>query len=170
MIRWRFYEPGPQGDLFEQFLREFGQRWREGTRGEPMPINVYDDGSDLVIEALLPGVRPEDVDLGYMDGVVTIAAKLDVGERDFQHQEVRSTQFFRQLGLPSDVRFEDASASSENGVLTVRIPKQVPKHPERIRIEVARRPAGATPIDAKPGEDYKEVARPKRPPRSRPES
>ena len=163
MIRWRFYEPGQSGDLFEQFLREFGQRWRESPHGEPMPINVYDDGSDLVVEALLPGVRPEDVDLGFAEGVLTVAATLEAGEHEFQHQEFRSSRFFRQLGLPGDCRVEDATAAGENGVLTVRIPKRRPKQPERIRIEVARKPAGATPIDAKPGEDYQEVEKPKRP-------
>jgi HSP20 family protein len=161
MIRWRFYEPGPMGEFLDQFLRDT-QRWRDSPRGEPMPINVYDDGSDLVVEALLPGVRPEEVDLGFADGVLTIAAAMDAGEHDFQHQEFRSSRFFRQLGLPADSRVDDASASSENGVLTVRIPKQRPKQPERIRIEVARKPSGATAIDAKPGEDYKEVEKPKR--------
>jgi HSP20 family protein len=158
VIRWRFYEPGPAGDFLEHFLRD-PQRWRESPRGQPMPLNVYDEGSDLVVEALLPGVRPEDVEVGFADGVLTIEANLEVGEHDFQHQEFRSSRFFRQLGLPSDTRVDDATASSENGVLTVRVPKRKPKQPERIRIEVARNPAGATAIDAKPGEDYKEVPR-----------
>ena len=162
MIRWRFYEPGQPGELLEQFLREFSHRWRDNPHGEPMPINVYDDGSELVVEALLPGVLPEAVDVGFADGVLTISAALEAGEHDFQHQEFRSSRFFRQLGLPSDSRLEDATASSENGVLTVRVPKRRPKQPDRIRIEVARKPAGARAIEAKPGEDYQEVQKPKR--------
>lgn len=166
MIRWRFNEPGPLSDFLEEFLRESARR-RESPRGEPMPINVYDDDGGLVIEALLPGVRPEDVDLGCTEGVLTISAQLEVADRDFEHQEFRATHFYRQLALPPDSRFEDASATSEAGVLTIRIPKRQPQHPQRIRIEVARKPGPEPTIDARPGTDYEEVQRPRRAPRKK---
>lgn len=167
MIRWRFHDTGAFGELLEELLRESAHR-RESPRGQPMPLNAYDEGSELVVEALLPGVRPEDVDLGCSDGVLTIAARLEVPDRDFEHQEVHTTQFYRQLALPPDSRFEDASASSENGVLTIRIPKRRPHPPERIRIEVARKPTAEAAIEAKPGTDYEEVKRPRRAPRKKP--
>lgn len=165
MIGWRFYEQGPLRDALEQLLQENRSRWRETPRGEPMPINVYDDDSDLVIDALLPGIRPEDVELACADGLLTIAAELTVPERDYQHQEVRPTRFHRQLMLPPDCRFEQASASSDAGVLTIRIPKARPRHPERIRIEVVRKPQTTDAIEARRGQDYQEVKKPRRPPR-----
>jgi HSP20 family protein len=165
MIGWRFYEPSPLREALEQLLQlqESRGRWRDVQRGDPMPINVYDDGAELVIEALLPGVRPEDVELGCTDSLLTIEAELAVPEREYQHQEIRPTRFHRQLMLPPDCRFDQASATSEGGVLTVRIPKARPTHPERIRIEVARKPNSGPAIEARPGEDYKEVKKPRRP-------
>ena len=130
-----------------------------------MPINVYDDGSDLVIEALLPGIRPEDVELACADNLLTISAELTVAERDYQHQEIRPTRFHRQLMLPPDSHFEQGSASSDAGVLTIRIPKARPRHPERIRIEVVRKPPAGEAIEAKRGQDYEEVKKPRRSPR-----
>ena len=168
MIGWRLYEPGPLRDALEQLIQESRTRVRDSPRGEPMPINVYDDESDLVIEALLPGVRPEDVDLGCTENLLTISAELGVADRDYQHQEIHTTRFHRQLMLPPDCLFDQASASSEAGVLTIRIPKARPRHPERIRIEVARKGPSGDAIEAKRGRDYDEVRKPPRRPRKPP--
>lgn len=168
MIGWRFYEPGPLRDALEQLVQE-SRRWREpASRGEPMPMNVYDDDSAIVIEAFLPGVRPEDVELACADNLLTISAELSVAEREYQHQEIGTTRFHRQLMLPPDSQCDQASASSDAGVLTVRIPKARPRHPERIRIEVVRKPPAGEAIEAKPGEDYQEIKKPRRAPRKKP--
>lgn len=165
MIGWRFYEPGPLREALEQLLemQQSRGRWRETSRGEPMPINVYDDGAELVIEAMLPGVRPEDVDLGFAENLLTIDADLTVPDREYQHQEIRPTRFHRELVLPQDSRADQATASSEAGVLTIRIPKAQPRSPERIRIEVVRKAGSGEAIEARRGEDYREVEKPRRP-------
>lgn len=167
MIGWRLYEQGPLRDALEQLLelQQARGRWRESPKGEPMPINVYDDGAALVIEAMLPGVRPEDVDLGFSDNLLTIEADLTVPDREYQHQEIRPTRFHRELMLPADSRADQATAASEAGVLTIRIPKAQPRQPERIRIEVVRKAGTGEAIEAKRGEGYSEVAKPPRKPR-----
>ena len=159
MIGWRMYDQSPLREALEQLLQmqEARGRWRESQRGDPMPINVYDDGTDLVIEALLPGVRPEDVDLGFTDNLLTIEAELSVPEREYQHQEIRPTRFHRELMLPQDSHADQATATSESGVLTIRVPKARPTHPERIRIEVVRKPGAGEAIEA----EY-EVKKPRR--------
>jgi HSP20 family protein len=112
-----------------------------------------------VVEAALPGVQPEDVEISCSEGLLTIAATSRVEERDYHHQEMRTVSYHRQLMLPSDCRWEDARAEYEHGILTVRVPKRQPKAPERIKIQVARAGGGArTPIEATKGEGYSEVA------------
>jgi HSP20 family protein len=166
MIRWRFYEPNPMRDALEQVMRE-SSRWRESTRGEPMPVNVHETEGELVVEAGLPGVRPEDVDINSAEGLLTIAAHAMVEEKDYHHQEMRSVVYHRQLMLPVDCRWEEARADYEHGILTIRIPKRQPKAPERIRIEVSRGGGGKTPIEAAKGEGYSEVEGTARPARAR---
>ena len=124
-----------------------------------MPINVHQSESDLFIEAALPGVQPDDIDVSFHDGVLTVRAHSEVPEDDYFHQEIRSIEYLRQVMLPVECRFEDADASVENGMLRVRIPKQRPQASEKIHIKV-NRSAGPTTIEATKGVGYREVKSP----------
>ena len=161
MIRWPFYETSPLRQMLDSLLQE--ERRRTG-RGEPMPVNVYEEGGAVVVEAALPGVRPEDVDVQCGEGMLTIRAQSRVSDREYLHQEIAPTEWQRQLALPADCRFDAAEADAENGILRIRIPKATPKAPETIRIHVARR--GGETIEAEPGTGFSEV-KPKRRPGGR---
>jgi HSP20 family protein len=107
----------------------------------PMPMNVYEDGDGdaLVVEASLPGVAPDDVELSSQDGVLTIRARGRVAKREYLHQEIQDVEYLRRISLPADCRFEQAEASAEHGVVVVRVPKVRPKPPEKIRIQITRK-------------------------------
>jgi HSP20 family protein len=102
------------------------------------PINVYGTADELKVEALLPGVSPEDVQVDIDRGVLTIAAKRHGWEpQEGQHQflrEITSGQFSRSLGLPFPVEVERANADFVNGVLTLTLPKAEAAKPKRIQI------------------------------------
>jgi HSP20 family protein len=155
MIRWRFNDNNPVREMLEQMLQAAAQQPAHG-RGEPMPINVHQSEADLFIEAALPGVEPDDVDISYHDGLLTLRAHSAVAEKDYFHQEIRSIEYLRQVMLPVACRFEAAEASLENGMLRVRIPKQRPEPPEKIHIKV-NRSSGPTTIEAAKGVGYREV-------------
>jgi HSP20 family protein len=159
MIRWRFYEPSPMRDLLEQMMQMAGTAATHPGRGEPMPINVHQTDRDVVVEAALPGVRSEDIDVNWSEGVLSIRARSTVEDRDYLHQEIRTVEFMRQVALPVECRFEDATANFEHGILEIRIPKQRPRAPERIHISVNRgQGGGATTIEARRGKGYEEVS------------
>jgi HSP20 family protein len=161
MIRWRYFEPNPARDLLEQVLQAAGQGQR-GARAEMMPINVHQTESDVVVEAALPGVKPDDIDVSCAEGMLTVRARSMVEERDYFHQEMSSIEYARQVMLPIECRYEQAEASFEHGILRIRIPKQKAKPPERIRIQV-NRSSGPAAIEAvkSAGETY-EVKTPRR--------
>lgn len=158
MIGWRFYESNPLREALEQLA---GEHRRRAGRGEPMPINVYEEPGAVIVEAALPGVTADTVDLSCSESLLTIRARADVPERDYVHQEMATVEYLRQVMLPGDCRFEDAEAAFENGVLTVHVPKAKPKAPDKIRIQVTKR-QGSETIDAQPGTGYSEVKRPSR--------
>ena len=163
MIRWRFYDPNPLRDMIDSMLQESRRGMRE-ARGEPMPLNVHETADSVIVEAVLPGVKPEDVDVQTGEGVLTITARHTVEERDYFHQEFRTVEFHRQLVLPSDLKYDAASADLEHGVLTIRIPKVKAKVPEKIRVQVSRKNnSGSAPIEATRGEGYEELPTPKKP-------
>jgi HSP20 family protein len=155
MIRWRFNDSNPVRELLEQMLQAAAQQPAHG-RGEPMPINVHQSESDLFIEAALPGVDPDEIDISHHDGLLTLRARSSVAEKDYFHQEIRSIEYLRQVMLPVECRFDEAEASLDGGMLRIRIPKQRQQAPEKIHIKVNRK-AGPTMIDAAKGVGYREV-------------
>ena len=157
MIRWRFPDPSFR-DLMDQVLQQAPRHWRsELTRGEPMPLNVHETDTETIIEAALPGVKPEDVEITGNEGILTIRASSRIEEKDYHHQEIYSVEYQRQLSVPQNVRLDEARAEFEHGILKVHLPKQQPKAPERVRIEVSGGSGAGMPIEASKGDGYSEV-------------
>src|SRR3981081_2259022 len=116
-----------------------------------MPINVYEDGGAIVVEAALPGVQPDQVEVSCSDNVVTIRARSEVPPREYLHQELHTVEYQRQIALPGDCRFDEAEAEVDHGILILRVPKARPQAPEKIRIQVTRRGPASKTIEAEPG-------------------
>ena len=129
-----------------------------------MPLDVFDTPDALVLEAALPGVTPADIEVSVLGDVLTLTAGTDAEETSarggYQLREVRRGRMTRSVTLPRDLRADEASASFENGLLRLSIPKATPVERRRIAINVPDQavaghacpvppePAGAT--DASP--------------------
>jgi HSP20 family molecular chaperone IbpA len=90
-----------------------------------MEVARSDDGYD--VEVPVPGFRPEDIDISYQDGAITVTGR----------NERRS--FTRSLSIPDDIDEERIEASCEHGVLTLHLHQLPQRQPRRISIR------GATP-------------------------
>jgi HSP20 family protein len=105
---------------------------------QTFPLNVHGTADELKVEALLPGVSEEDVQVDIDRGVLTIAAKrhgpTQVQGHKWYLQEFHGGEFSRSLSLPFPVEVEHASASFSNGVLTLTLPKAAAARPRRIQI------------------------------------
>ena len=101
-------------------------------------IDVYEEGDNLVVEAHLPGMRPDDIDVNVERGVLTISGRTELEEerkeRHYLLRERRSGRFTRSLQLPATYRAEECQASFEHGVLRLTFPKAEEAKPRRIRI------------------------------------
>ena len=102
------------------------------------PLNVYEDGDALVIEAQLPGMKPEDLDINVEQGVLTIsgqtAADEERKERNYLIREHRTGRFSRSLRLPATYDADACQASCEHGVLRLVFPTSEAAKPRRIQI------------------------------------
>jgi HSP20 family protein len=109
-----------------------------GANTLTFPINVYGTADELKVEALLPGVSPEDVQIDIDRGVLTIAAKRHGWEpgagQHWYAREIASGQFTRSLSLPFPIDVEKAEADFANGVLTLTLPKTEAAKPKRIQV------------------------------------
>jgi HSP20 family protein len=123
--------------LFDDEYRPF--RWLAGgLDGPALPLDVTTDADRLTIEAALPGIRPEDVDITVENGTVTISGKT-ADERNAEQgsyvvQEIRRGSFSRSVTLPNGLEPDKATATFEHGILRLEIPKAEQVKPRQIRI------------------------------------
>jgi HSP20 family protein len=103
-----------------------------------VPMDVYASDDEIVVEAVLPGVKPEDVDITVEGSTLTISgdtSAADTGrEGSLVLQEIRRGRFMRTLSLPAGLEPDKATATFEDGVLTLRIPKAEELKPRQIKI------------------------------------
>lgn len=118
-------------------VRRFG-----GTLWSP-PINVTETADELVFTAELPGMSEDQVDIQLEQNVLTISGEKmqerTEGDEDQKHHvwERSYGSFRRSFTLPRTVSGDQASASFENGVLEIRLPK-TPEAKGR-KIEISKR-------------------------------
>lgn len=109
-----------------------------GGRGpSSFPLNVYVAGDDLAVEALLPGVSEEDLQVTVERGALTIAATRrgwGQGERTWYLREFQPGQFSRAFALPFPVDADQETAHFADGVLTLTLPKAAEARPRRIQV------------------------------------
>lgn len=103
--------------------------------------DVREDKEHLTITLDLPGVNPEDVKISLENQVLTIRGeKRQVTEQNDErwHRYERSYgSFERSFTLPTTVDPDRIQAATENGVLTVTLPKVEKAKPREIPISAA---------------------------------
>jgi HSP20 family protein len=116
-----------------------------GSRVWVPAMDVAERGDAYIVQAELPGVSPDQVDVSFEQNVLTIRgtkpAGFDVqneGElRVFAAERVHGS-FERSVRLPEFVNADRISASFANGLLTITVPKAEAAQPRKITIDVAR--------------------------------
>ena len=109
-----------------------GQGW-----GGPA-LDVYEEGDRLAVEAQLPGLKPEDLDINVEQGMLTISGQTtheeERKERNYLVREHRNGRFSRSMRLPATYDADACTASFEDGVLRLTFPKSEAAKPRRIQI------------------------------------
>ena len=122
--------------LFEDsFVRPRGQA---ETDDYQLPVNIRTTPDALLVEAALPGIKPEDVDISVLGDTLTINAthgsEQSRDDDGYTYREIRRGSFSRQLTLPTGLKTDAATASFDNGLLTLTIPKAEEVKPRQIPI------------------------------------
>jgi HSP20 family protein len=129
----------------ERFLRPLTWRSFDGEALSPA-IDVHENADEIVVEAALPGMAPEDVDITITGQTLTLRGEMKASAHDegnqYLYRERRFGAFHRQLQLPTRVEGERAEATFEHGVLTLRIPKADEVKPRQIQVKAAPKAVG----------------------------
>lgn len=103
-----------------------------------LPVNIWTSDDEVVVEALVPGVQKDDIDLTLDDGVLTIAASrsreaLADGET-FVTAERAVGATSRRVRLPYAVDAGQVTATHRDGALEVRLPRAEADRPQKIAV------------------------------------
>jgi HSP20 family protein len=129
--------------------------------GLPLDVRLTDDA--VVVEAALPGVKPDEVDITVSGDSLTISASNEVRqeqeEAGYLYREIRRGSFSRTITLPEGLRSDAARAHFENGLLTLEIPKAEEAKPRQIRITTSDASASKPVQPARPVAAGEQAAR-----------
>lgn len=100
-------------------------------------MDVDEDDASYYVSCHLPGVKPEDVNITFQDGVLTISGETRRQTREGRrplHQEVSYGRFQRQISLPGAIDPAKAEAQYHDGILEVTLPKSEASRPRTIQV------------------------------------
>lgn len=136
-------------DVMDRMFQDTLVRAGSGFLGRgSIPLDIQETDNGYEVEAALPGVRPEDVQVTVQDDTLTIRGEVKgQEERSGQNwitRERRSGSFYRSVTLPAAVDVDHATASFEHGVLRLKLPRSAQAGPKQIRIGASpAQPSGA---------------------------
>ena len=147
IVRW---EPlrdlvSAQRDFDRLFRAAFSPAMAEGessTRTWAPPVDIYEDGDNLVLKAELPGINPEDVEVRVEENNLYLKGERkfekEVKEENYHRVERAYGNFARTFSLPNTVDSEKVTANFMDGVLTLTLPKKEESKPKTIKINVTK--------------------------------
>ena len=131
--------------FFDDFLSRRWPRlidWNMPTASEAglLKVNILDRDNDIEVQAALPGVKKEDLDVTVNTHTITIktttkSEKKEEEKGKYFRREILHGEFQRTLSLPDDVDGEKAQASFTDGILKVIIPKTEKNKRKSIEIQ-----------------------------------
>jgi HSP20 family molecular chaperone IbpA len=115
---------------------------REGTRSQEQymapPVDIYETAEGLVVNADLPGVAKENMDIRVENYLLTIRGKAaHMAPGNPIYREYGLVNFFRQFELNERVDQSKISAELKHGVLTLNLPKAEEAKPKKIDVKIA---------------------------------
>jgi HSP20 family protein len=135
----------PFDSLFDEarlLMRGFPSPWWDEASfaGDNLAIDLSETDRDIVVQAALPGVSEDEIEVEERQGYLTIRASSqheDEGERyGWRVRERRYSAWQRTVQLPEAVRGDKARAELRDGILTVTLPKLQPAQKLVNRIKV----------------------------------
>jgi HSP20 family protein len=113
-----------------------------GGRGFNLAMDLSETEDGYIVEAAVPGVKPEDIEITVENNVLTIKGETRQEKSEKQqhfHRVERSFgSFQRTIGLPTTVKADAINASLENGVLRLEIPKAEEVKPRKITVNASK--------------------------------
>ena len=126
--------------LFDDFFSSMLGAWDNYSARVPA-VDVEETEKEFIIKAEMPGFNENNVKITVDKHVLHITGEVDESEKDkdgkrYLIKERRHSSFERSFSLPEGLDESAISASFENGILTVTLPKTPEEQPKRIEVKI----------------------------------
>ena len=145
IVRWEPFRDlmTAQRDFDRLFQEAFSPAMGAGevsTRIWAPPVDIYENGDNLVLKAELPGINPDDVEVHVEDNTLYLKGERkfekEVKEENYHRVERTYGTFARTFSLPNTIDSNKVAANYKDGVLTLTLPKREEAKPKSIKINV----------------------------------
>ena len=146
--RWEsFRGTSPDSQLNRLFTDFFGRATQEQNLTTWAPaVDIYEGQNELVVQADLPAVKPEDLDIRVENNILTIRGERKfekkADEKNYLRVERAYGSFARSFSLANTVNTEAIEADYKAGVLTLSIPKREEAKPKQIKVRLGASQGG----------------------------
>jgi HSP20 family protein len=154
LVKWRpgtetlAWSPLPVFDHLRQEIDRLFQPFSPATeRGMSSDTGLWtphvdfvEKDEEYVLQADLPGMRREDIDVQLHEGTLLLKGERKMGyetQNGYYQRERAYGAFYRRFALSTPVEADQISATYRNGVLEVHIPKTAAAKPKRIAVHTA---------------------------------
>ena len=137
---------GRLSSLRDELDRLFESPWTELARtsqllsGWTPALDVHEDKDNFVVQAELPGMKREEIDVSLHDGALSISGERKTEKKCEEAEVYRAERFFgkfqRTVTLPAPVAADKVKAQYKDGVLTITLPKTEAAKPKQIEVNV----------------------------------
>lgn len=127
------------GDEEDQVISAKSDWMAEEEEEGQLAVDVFHSPTDIVIQAVVAGVKPEDIDVSITQDMVTIRGRRqkhqEFSGEDYYYQELYWGAFSRSIMLPQEVDAEEAEATMKNGFLTIKLPKLDKNRVQKLKVK-----------------------------------
>lgn len=124
---------------FPSLFEDFEEGWLENY-SEPSGISVSEDDSHIFIEAAVPGLKPEEIEMTFEKSILWIKGekKEEIEDKNKKYYRKAMSAFSYRIAVPGNIdESKQPEASCKNGVLRVVFSKTTKSQPKKIPIKPA---------------------------------
>ncbi len=118
------------GVLDSQKNEEDLETTEEANNGEEeaqLAVDLYQTPTHIVLQTMVAGVRPDDLDISISRESVTIHGRREgprnIPDEDWFSKDLYWGAFAKTIALPAEIETEEAEAIENHGLLIIRMPK-----------------------------------------------
>lgn len=106
----------------DKIFKDMNIAMSEEFNKNPIFINVSENEEEYEVNALIPGVKKENLEVGILDGVLTIKVNNSEEKKEYLVNEINTNYKERKIKL-KNINADSIKAKLEDGILTLKIGK-----------------------------------------------